>query len=68
MKNDYGTLQKIIDCGGEIRIGRDRHLKSLIQVYIDKELIAESEAGITDIEEALVDVNVKIGKYIENNW
>ena len=64
----YKNLQQIIECDGEIRIAKCKQLNSLVQVYIDKALIAESEKGIDDIGIALSDVNNKVGKYIDDNW
>ena len=61
-------LKQIIDYGGEVRIGHHRYFKSLVQVYIDKKLIAESEDSITELEDALLDVNEKICQYVEKNW
>ncbi len=37
-------MHQVVDCEGAIRIGQSRHVSSIVQVYVDLELVAESES------------------------
>ena len=67
-KDIYPNIAELIESGGKIEIGKDRHFSSLIRIIYDREIIVEVDSPHIDLCKGLAKADAKLEKWIESNW
>lgn len=67
-ENEYPNIAELIELGGKIEIGKDRHFSSLIRIIYDRDIIVEVDSPLINLSKGLAKADAVLEKWIEGNW